>query len=292
MMENTAANLPSAQTFLLREARRTEASMLDVDFGEQSDIGKVRDRNEDAHGHVAPANPTQARSHGWLFVLADGVGGHDRGEVASRLAVECLVEGFRESRAHEPHTVLLPRLVEKANLRVYEAGRAASPGGSPMATTLVACGLRYDRAVIAHVGDSRCYLIRRGRATLLTRDHTVANEHLRLGLISADEYAGSPNRHILLRSLGKDLVVNVDLQETQVIPGDVLLLCCDGLHGALAPADMARIVTQHRDVQEAAQTLVALANERDGSDNISVQAVRIKGVERVGMYRGRPYKLR
>jgi protein phosphatase len=266
--------------------------MLDVDFSEQSDIGKLRDRNEDAHGHVAPANPAQARSHGWLFVLADGVGGHERGEVASRLAVDCLLEGFRESRANEPHTTLLPRLAEKANVRVYEEGRAAAPGGAPMATTLVACALRFDRAVIAHVGDSRCYLVRRGRATLLTQDHTVANEHLRLGLISAAEFAQSPNRHLLLRSLGKDLFINVDLNETQVVPGDMLLLCCDGLHGALEAADMARIVTQNKDLREAALQLVALANERDGSDNISVQIVRIKGVERVGMYRGRHYKLR
>ncbi len=266
--------------------------MLELDFSEKSDIGKVRERNEDAHGHVAPANPAQARSHGWLFVLADGVGGHERGEVASRMAVECVLEGFRQSRAGEPHTTLLPRLAEKANLRVYEAGRTAAPNGAPMATTVVACALRYDRAVVAHVGDSRCYLIRRGRATLLTRDHTVANEQLRLGLISAGELAQSPNRHILLRSLGKDLFVNVDVNQTQVVPGDVLLLCCDGLHGALEASDMARVVTQNNDLGEAAQQLVALANERDGSDNISVQLVRIRGVERVGMYRGRPYKLR
>jgi len=242
---------------------------------------------------VSAANPAQARSHGWFFVLADGVGGHERGEVASRLAVDTMLEGFRESRAHEPHTTLLPRLAEKANLRVYEQGSTtAVPGGSRMASTVVACALRHDRAVIAHVGDSRCYLIRHGRATVLTRDHTVAAEHLRLGLITAAEAAQSPNRHSLLRSIGHDLFVNVDVNETQVIPGDVLLLCCDGLHGAVEAADMARIITQNRDLQEAAQQLVALANEKDGSDNISVQLIRIKGVERVGMYRGRPYKLR
>jgi protein phosphatase len=266
--------------------------MLDLDFSEHTDVGKVREHNEDSHGHVAPANPAQARSQGWLFVLADGVGGHERGEVASHLAVECMIEGFRESRAGEPHTTLLPRLAKKANLRVYEAGRAAAPGGARMATTLVACALRHDRVVIAHVGDSRCYLIRRGQATLLTRDHTVANEHLRMGLISAGESSQSSNRHLLLRSLGNDLFVNVDINQTQVIPGDVLLQCCDGLHGAVEAAEMASIVTQNRDLREAAHQMVALANERDGSDNISVQVVRIQSVERVGMYRGRPYKLR
>ena len=97
---------------------------------------------------------------------------------------------------------------------------------------------------------------------------------------------------MLLRSLGHDLFVNVEIDQTQVAPGDVLLLCCDGLHGALEASDMARIVSQYKDLQEAAERLVALANERDGSDNISVQLVRIKGIERVGMYRGRPYKLR
>ena len=161
-----------------------------------------------------------------------------------------------------------------------------------MATTMVACALRHDRAVIAHVGDSRCYLIRKNRATVLTRDHTVANEHVRLGLISAKESEESPNRHRLIRSLGNDLFVNVDIAQTQVIPGDVLLLCCDGMHGALDDSDLVQIVTHSQDLNDAAHQLVALANEKDGSDNISVQLIRIKSVERVGMYRGRPYKLR
>jgi serine/threonine protein phosphatase PrpC len=292
MIENTARSFPDREASYNAGERAAQASMLDLDFGEHSDIGKARDTNEDSHGHIAPANPAQARSHGWLFVLADGVGGHERGEVASRLAVDTVLEGFRQARASEPHSALMQRLAEQANLKVYEAGRAAAPGGARMATTIVACALRHDRAVIAHVGDSRCYLIRRNRATLLTRDHTVANEHLRLGLISAAESAQSSNRHLLNRSLGHDLFVSVDVNQTQVVADDVLLLCCDGMHGALEETDLARVVTHTRDLHEAARQLVALANERDGSDNISVQLIRIKSVERVGMYRGRPYKLR
>ena len=97
-----------------------------------------------------------------------------------------------------------------------------------MATTIVACALRADRAVIAHVGDSRCYLVRDGRARILTRDHTIAAEQVRLGVLSAGDAADSPNRHLLSRSVGNDLVVNVEIDEVQVMKGDLLLQCSDG----------------------------------------------------------------
>ena len=161
-----------------------------------------------------------------------------------------------------------------------------------MATTLVACALRYDRAVVAHVGDSRCYLVRSGSATALTRDHTVASEQARLGLLSAQEAAEVETRHVLSRSLGGDLFVGVETGDHQVLAGDVLVLCSDGLYGAVPESDIARVVSHSLDLNAAAGELVALANERDGSDNISVQLVRVRSVERVGMYRGRPYKLR
>jgi PPM family protein phosphatase len=267
--------------------RAFEESMLEIDFAELSDVGRVRVGNEDYLGHVAPDTAEQARSHGWLFVVADGVGGHEKGEVASRTAVETVVEGFREAARGTPLSGLLQSLVRKANTRVLEAGMS-----SGMATTLVACALRHDRAVIAHVGDSRCYLIRQKGATLLTRDHTIANEHARLGLLSADEVAEAETRHILSRSLGTELSVSVEVNDHQVFPGDVLLLCSDGLHGALSAEDIARVVNETADVELAARRLVALANENDGSDNVTAQVIRIQNVERVGMYRGRPYKLR
>jgi protein phosphatase len=232
------------------------------------------------------------RSHGWLFVLADGVGGHDLGEVASHTAVESMLESFRDAPAGELHGALLGRAVQKANTRVIDAGHNSGSAGTAMATTVVACALRYDRAAVAHVGDSRCYLIRRGQITLLTRDHTIANEHVRLGILSADDVADSPTRHVLSRCLGSELIVGAEINEHQVFAEDVLLLCSDGLHGSVTSSEMAAVAGHAGDLAPMAQRLVDIANQRDGSDNISVLLIRVRSVERVGMYRGRPYLLR
>ena len=267
-------------------------SMLDLESFSLSDVGRVRDHNEDYHGSWIPASEQEGRTQGWLFVVADGVGGEERGEVASQTAVETLIAGFRAAPRAEAHTVVMPRIVQKANTTIYELGRSASPGGSRMATTVVACALRYDRGVVAHVGDSRCYLIRHGLASQLTRDHTVVAEQVRLGILSNQEAEVADTRHILSRSLGSDLFVNVEIGDHQVHEGDVLLLCSDGLHGPVKGSEMAELVTWNPNLEAAARKLVALANDRDGGDNATVQLVRVKGTERMGMYRGRPYKLR
>lgn len=264
---------------------------MDIEFTQLSDLGRVREGNEDYLGYVQPASPEEVHARGWLFALADGVGGHDFGEVASRTAVEALLVGFRESTAGQPHTSLLTSLVRAANTRVLEAGHAANPSGPAMATTIVACALRYDRAVVAHVGDSRCYLVRRGEARVLTRDHTVANEQVRLGLLSSKDAAEAATRHLLSRSLGSELTVNVEVAEHQVLAGDVLVLCSDGLHASVTASEIVAVAGHGGDLQSAAKRLVDVANQRDGSDNISLQLVRVLAVERVGMYRGRPYRL-
>lgn len=276
---------------ILRTKFRKLGSGLQVEFAELSDCGRVREHNEDFLGHVIPNNAAEAHSHGWLFALADGVGGQEKGEVASRLAVESLLDGFRSNSGGEAHSTLLPRLIQKANTRVCEAGHVV-PHATGMATTLVACSLRFDRAVVVHVGDSRCYLIRHGQATALTRDHTIAGEQQLAGILSAKEAQATDARHVLSRCLGAELFVNADISEHLLLPGDVLLQCSDGLHGAVPSSQIAATLGSSRHLSEAAQQLVSIANERDGSDNVSVQIMRIRSVERVGMYRGRPYKLR
>ncbi len=260
-------------------------AMLDIEFAEISDCGPVREHNEDFIGHAVPSNPAQTRNRGWLFTLADGVGGQDRGEVASQLTVETVLAEHAKAPAGENLSALLARAIQAANHRVYEAGH----GG--IATTLVACALRYDRATIAHVGDSRCYLIRRGHPQLLTQDHTVVNEQLRLRIFSEREARGAVMRNVLSRSIGINLFVAPEISEHTVRPGDLLLLCSDGLHGAVPDETIARIAASGASLKEAAQQLITIANQSDGGDNVSVQLIRVKDVEAVGMYRGRPYRL-
>ena len=268
------------------------SNLLDLEYFEVSDAGPVRDHNEDYFGHARPASEAESRTRGWLFALADGVGGEERGEVASQTAIETLLAGFRAAPPHEAHAPLLARLAQTANTKIYELGRSASPGGLRMATTIVTAAFRYDRLTVAHVGDSRCYLIRHGVASQITRDHTVVAEQQRLGLLTSQEAAIAETRHILSRSLGSDLFVNIDIGERQLQSGDTILLCTDGLHGPVNDSEITGTLAHHPQLETAAAKLIALANEKDGGDNVSVQLIRVRAVERTGMYRGRPYTLR
>ncbi len=163
--------------------------------------------------------------------------------------------------------------------------------GKKMATTLVACALRYDQAIVSHVGDSRCYLVRDGKARQVTQDHTLVNEQRKMGLISAEDIADSDARHVLIRSLGPEMFVSPDTTALTLQPGDVLVLCTDGLHDEMNETTIAEIVSQKKSMDEIARELVARAVEIDGGDNTTAQVIRVRSVEQVGMYRGRPYRL-
>ena len=275
----------------MRERLDAAAPMLDVQFGQASDFGKVRTNNEDAMGSFIPASRHQARSHGYLFAVADGVGGMDLGEVASATAISVLTEEFAKAQAGTMLISLLPRLIQHANAAVHDCTLAQEYQGKKMATTLVACALRYDQAIVSHVGDSRCYLVRNGKARQVTQDHTRVNEQSKMGLISAAEIAESDSRHVLIRSLGPEMFVSPDTTALTLQPGDVLVLCTDGLHDEMSETAIAEIVSQKKNMDEIARELVARAVEIDGGDNTTAQVIRVRSVEQVGMYRGRPYRL-
>jgi protein phosphatase len=265
--------------------------MLDVQFGQATDFGKVRTNNEDAMGAFIPSSRQESRSHGYLFAVADGVGGMDLGEVASATAIATITEGFAKAQAGTMLMGLLPRLIQHANAAVHDCTLVPQYRGKNMATTLVACALRHDQAVVSHVGDSRCYLVRNGHAKQITQDHTWVNEQRKMGIISASEVAESDSRHVLIRSLGPEMFVSPDTTALTLLAGDILVLSSDGMHDEMNERTIASIVSQNKDIEEIARELVARAVEIDGGDNTTAQVIRVRSVEQVGMYRGRPYRL-
>ena len=231
------------------------ALMLDVQFGQASDFGKVRTNNEDAIGSFIPASRRQARSHGFLFAVADGVGGMDLGEVASATAVKVLAEEFRQgparhyahqpaAAAHSAGQLRGPRLHARAEYR-----------GKKMATTIVACALRHDQAVVCHVGDSRCYLVRNGVARQITQDHTWVNEQRKMGLISAqrDCRVRIPPRSDSFPGAGDVCLPRHQCAHT--LAGDMLVLCTDGLHDEMSEEeDRRNRLAEKRDAADCQRT--------------------------------------
>ena len=287
MLRNLQSTLGTSNEKIFQVA----APMLDVQFGQASDFGKVRTNNEDAMASFIPSSRRLGRSHGYLFAVADGVGGMDLGEVASATAVKVMAEEFAKASSGSMLMNLMPRLVQQANAAVHDCTLDPQYHGRKMATTLVACALRHDQAVVSHVGDSRCYLIRNGQAKQVTQDHTWVNEQRKMGLLTAQEAAESDSRHVLIRSMGPEMFVSPDTTVLTLLPNDVLVLCTDGLHDEMPETLLAEIVSQKKNIQEIATELVARAVEIDGGDNTTAQVIRVRSVEQVGMYRGRPYRL-
>lgn len=253
--------------------------MLDVVYGQASEPGRVWPRNADAAAAFVPRSRQEVRSKGWMFVVADGRGATELGNIASQRAVERMVDGFEQAAERASLSSLMPRLVQHANAAVHDEALAPDRRGKRFATTIIACALRDDTAVISHVGDSRCYLVRGNRATLLTQDHTSVVEQTRAGIMTEMQAEHSENRHLLTRSLGPDLSVSPDTGSFAVLPGDVLVLCTDGLYEAMYPEDIARIVLQAIDPVSIARELVAYAAQSDGSDNMTAQVVRVHSTE-------------
>ena len=230
-------------------------------FGSRTDVGRVRAHNEDSL-MVAPP----------LYVVCDGMGGHDAGEVASEIAANAIADA---APAHADADAL-GRAVEAANHAIIRATREGL-GREGMGTTCTAAILDHERLVVAQVGDSRAYLLHQGRLQQITRDHSLVADMIESGQITPEEAKTHPKRAVITRALGSSPHTQPDLYEINVEPGDRLLLCSDGLSGMLDNARLERTLSRVQDPQRCASQLVDEANAEGGVDNITAIVVDVTG---------------
>jgi protein phosphatase len=245
-----------------------------------TDTGKKRSNNEDAF---------LLNDAIGIYAVADGVGGNEGGEVASRTAVDTLAASLPDllgdkdrtppsgiGGAADPAFSALQLAITLAN-RTIRSARKATPALESMGTTLTTLLLRNKHAIIAHVGDSRAYLLRSGRFTQLTNDHSLVGEQVRRGMITREQARTSPVRHVITRALGIDEEVSIDLEKHPLKKGDRFLLCTDGLTEMVGDAEIGSILAGG-EPRESVRKLLAAANKRGGVDNITAVVISIAEV--------------
>jgi protein phosphatase len=243
--------------------------------GAGTDTGRVRPQNEDAY---------MSRAEEGLFVVCDGMGGAPAGEVASELAIQAIARGLNDEGNGDtgatspflPHTARLLDAVRRSNEFIYDQAQK-DPRQAGMGTTIVGAWIREQVAGVAHVGDSRAYLWHNERLEPLTRDHSLIEAHIAAGL--ADEGDSLPIEHqnVLVRVLGREPVVDVDVTEVPVQSGDYVLLCSDGLTRMVPEAELANAIRTFQEPQQICDQLIAAANRNGGADNITVVVVEVTG---------------
>lgn len=232
--------------------------------------------NEDAQGQFVPESQAEFDERGAVFVVADGMGGHRGGEIASRIAVRTVL-AFYTADASGDRSQALARAFHEANQTIIQEAVADSTLFG-MGTTCTAIALHAGRAYIAHVGDSRCYMLRRGKIRQVTSDHSIVGEMVRSGIISDEDARTHPKRNVITRSLGAQVDVAAETPESiELERGDTFLLCSDGLTTYLSDIDLS-VVLATNPPEEACKKLVKMANEQGGRDNITAQVVSVRSV--------------
>lgn len=260
-------------------------------FG-RTDVGRTREHNEDtfAVADLTAMNASlqpEVRTHrlgdrGSLFVVADGMGGAAAGEVASAMATEVIIaevdRRWRASGDQDPeifaHTLRLATEVANTKINTYAQTHPENRG---MGTTVTVAGMLGDTLYVCQVGDSRAYIVRDGQAIQITKDQSLMQKLVEAGEITAEEAEVSERRNIILQALGPEAAVKVDLTSQQVMHGDVLILCTDGLTGQVRAHEIAEVVSAEPDLVDVCKKLIDLANEAGGPDNITVVAARFEG---------------
>jgi len=242
-----------------------------------TDQGKARSNNEDA---------VWADTELSLLIVADGMGGHLSGEVASGMAITTIPTNYKQlEKTQTAGEILASHLsvetnrlgfcLKIANQMIFEAAKRY-PKDRGMGTTCTAALIQNGRLSIAHVGDSRCYLIRQGNIEQLTQDHSLVMEQVRHGLLSKDDELVHTGQNILTRSLGTEANVKIDVDEHPLFPGDVVLLCSDGLNKELSDEQILKMALQTNEPKQLAERLIKMANDAGGRDNIAVAAARLE----------------
>ncbi len=234
-----------------------------------TDVGRVRSINQDyVFASDAPVGKLPN-----LFVVADGMGGHNAGDRASSYAVEVFLNNVRREKEKNPVKVIR-RSIEKANAKVFEEARSQEKYKG-MGTTMVAATVVGDTLYVANVGDSRLYLIKDG-IRQITRDHSLVEEIIRAGGLTREEARSHPDKNVITRAVGVEKTVAIDFFDVTVKQGDKLLLCTDGLSNMLTDEQIGRIIEGESDLQTAGEQLVAEANRGGGYDNITALLVKVQ----------------
>ncbi len=238
------------------------------EFGFKSDTGRRREINQDSFFVMPEAG---------VFLVADGVGGHCSGEVASRTAMTDMAAFIRENPVPEEGgddavTDYFLSLISSVNSHVHELAQGTEPRG--MATTLLMLYIRNDTAYVINVGDSRAYLIRNKNIVKVTEDHTFVNDLVKKGIITEDQARSHPDRNMITRAIGADETVKPDFYMFPVYSGDIILMCTDGLYNEVSEEEMRRTLLTCENMRDACSRLVDDANRHAGNDNITVISVR------------------
>ncbi len=243
-----------------------------------SDTGRVRELNEDSFG-TAPALQVGWKlqeERGTLVAVADGMGGHAAGEVASKMAIETLFKTYYADKEQDPAKALADGFAA-ANTRVHEAA-SADPSKTSMGSTLVAAVVRRGKLYVANVGDSRAYLVRGGKIRQITHDHSWVAEQVRARVLTPEQAQQHVYKNIITRAIGNRAEVKVDTFSEQLKANDIIVLGSDGLTNKVAPNEIAAIVSSTPDPNQAVQKLIGRANENGGDDNITAIVVRVPEV--------------
>lgn len=255
-----------------REERAPRVVPL-IRFGVKTDLGRLRENNEDKFDFYEPENPTLLATRGCFYAVADGMGGHAAGQIASELALKNIIANYYDSPNDDIPTALL-EAIAAANDTIHSLALMI-PERSGMGTTITAAVVAEDRVYIAQVGDSRAYLIRENTIRQVTYDHSWVAEQVRLGAMTEEEAGYSPYRNVITRSIGTQPTVEPDVFIEEACAGDIWVLCTDGLTGHVED-DAIRLIATTQPPSEAARQLIELANARGGRDNITVFVLAIR----------------